>query len=538
MSRYVNKKNSIVFASAVLLFFIILSLVGMSPSVDKPNSLYKENFERTISSFINSDGTFTSQRFDRTIIDGDIVGTYYTLRTQRLLGNEIDNKMEKTFSKKVINEIKTEPNYIFFVDYLIEYHVLSEKEEKDLLDILNTYYQNELKEPIEKRNPYLVYALTKTMDRVRLVSLENKEETLKTIEHYIHSNPDSPNIELNYWYFDLNNGVKEASYSENFEHLDAKQFEFSPLELFYSFSILKDLNKNPNYLSIISTIKADLENTLSPEDIYYKLKIISLSNMDKLKEYKQFYSDFFLTIPKQNDDLFPRYVIEHSNIIEQIISEIVIEKIYNEKPLDLIDSSDFMDWERVSRTELYFGILYLTLNKQNIPLEAKRALERYRSEGEITDNYYVYKGYKLLNYNLSTEELNRLKAELESYIEMQDPWYSIHALDLLQTYTTDENFTKIKLNEIQTWLDDKIGKHNETFFIAQKLKYELGIILNVEEIDKFYRVKTIDNLTLITGDRGEMDLYALYQYSILKELIELQKEPSKTKDFSTFIEKL
>ncbi|MGE6579101.1 hypothetical protein ACQKFM_29775 [Paenibacillus xylanexedens] len=457
--------------------------------------------------------------------------------TQRLLNINVNISMENAFGNQLIEMIKNNPSYNYFLDYVTQYNVLEVDTDHKLMSELTQSYLEESNKKVQQSNPYLIYTLSKS---IRDLSQEDKIKAKDTLRYFIINETD-PETRRNliFWLLDVeikwtNNNINQDTVDLAMKYLnlsDVNEYAENNRELYYFLVLQKKMSKHTEYLDIFDNIALNIENTLNPEDIYFKLKILSL-NTNIQANYKQFYEDFYDSVDQQKDNLYPRYVIENSNVVDMIMSEILTKHVFKNNAFEILNKDGIINWENSSRTELYYGLLYLQLNKMIIPENAKKKLDRYMKEDEnesITSNYYIYKSLQLLGHSMSTEKLSELKLEMEEYIKSKDPWYAIHALDLWLTFTNDYQDAEKLLKNILSWIDTKESVFDsETFFILQLIKFKLNIDLIQVDIDDYYQFTTIKNLSMVTGKRGEMDIHAIYQYTVLDILVMIQNKDNMT----------
>ncbi|GIO42217.1 hypothetical protein J41TS4_19750 [Paenibacillus apis] len=497
----------------------------------KTDILFPDKLIALLNEMPTDNGNFFTNRLDYNI--GSLDQTYYRLKLQHMFNIPYDKKVAHTFSKELLHKQKEDPSNSIYLDLVAEISKKDNHNSQMPKDLYNEYtYQITCN--CADSNPYLVYSLSKAV-----YVYQNEKSPLSLINlgnTILKSNIDENLIYYLYWYFDLlelgfppseNNDriidiAKKLKYELNDEIL------YSDIQTLYNYILISKQVDNkfivdPGYLNLM---KDRLSYIFNAYELYYSYKILEIYDIKAIENYSDLFKQFHAAILTTSEHLYPIYVVEENNKIEMLQWQIIMSKLLNidTSPNDLTTLlSQYISKSLPSNStmETYYQVLFSYLNNLQYPFEKVEALKKslQLDDNSMMSKYYLYQAYHLLGFELSSQEIDKLKSESQLSLDKKDEWGMVVALDIWLTFKIDQDYSVEYWDKIKGILKQKESvMTDETFYHYQILKRSMGEKLEQAQVANHFNIRKIDDMVVIKGERGEMDINSIYYYASLLKM--------------------
>lgn len=547
-----NRKIIVCICLFIIILFGVHAAIKSAPSVEKAvkvtsetsrdsKNLYKENlqniFNGDLKKFLykmpKDNGNFSTMRLDFNQLEGNLDQTYYNLLLQKMFSINSSSGYVGNFLDKLLKKCIKDSSYDCFLDIVAEQKNLPQTYNK-MFEKIYQEYKYQLSCDYSKKSPYLVYHLSKW------VCLAQKNKDVKSIEilgDYLLKEPKGENLlYYTYWYFDLIN--LGFSPSHNNEAIIKKTLNFING---IKYKELNDVQTLYNYLQIsawvgnrttlseadITSLKDSLSYTFNAQELYFKIKILEFYDKNTRDKFRNFFEQYYKALKPMKDSLYPMCVIEDNNKVEMLNWQILISNLLKLDDKNRKDLSSFLlkyiseSKPAASTIETYYQVLLCYLTNNKYPLGKITYIKNSLKKGKsVMDNYYLYQAYNLLGMKLSSQEIQKLKVESKLFFSKKDEWGIVGILDIWNSFGLDESFAQNYWNKSKDLLEKKANNMtDETFFHYQIIKRAMGDYIKQTDIDNHFKVRKVDKMYIIKGERGEMDIGSIYYYAALMKML-------------------
>ena len=517
-----KKIISIFFISIIL----VVSLIGCnkSPQNQTPtNSAILASYQgidEFLLDCIKEDHSFVSSKLSN--IDGNnFEQTYYHLKIQKYLGL-LTNETTKAAFKNYLNQKLCEDiTYLKYADVLTNFQV-------NQLDIEEYFLENPdvTKETIECYYYIVNYLGNKIYDK--------KNEMQQFLESNIPTESDYSNrLIMIYWYLDLCNerliNQDDIFLAECIDYLSSDNaFQFNSEDfykyenLYYYISNCQTLGISTNvYEKIIKEIPDKLPYIFSSSELYYACKCLDIEGIKF--EANDFFSSYYNFVTPTVNNLYPSYVVEYNNQIEEYQAFILLKYIFDSNDQRVVELENYLKeqtrnnlFTTESAAQSYYECQFCVLegvqiSEENLNIIRDR-LETEKEKGNDAHNTKVYYYYLILN------DANATISEADyDYILSQ-----YHYLKSEQIYDLAIDFLKL-ISELDIMNDDDIIEEYKSISDSLDISYNL---LNLEKNLKIQSDFSENPLAqkanllskcLIKDDAGVMYISTIYSDIMLNE---------------------
>ncbi len=463
---------------------------------------------------IETDQSFMSSKLSN-IDSNSFEQTYYHLKIQKYSALTISETTTTAFQEILNEKLEKDITHIKYVDVLNDFKINQQDVEK---------YISENPE-ITKDTIEGYFNILKYFGKNE--SFFDKSKIKQFLESSIPTETDYANrLVMIYWYLNLCNSqlidADDSFKGECKDYLSSKNtFQFNSDDfykyenLYYYIWNCQALGISTSiYDEIIGDIPEQLPYIFLSSELYYAVMCLDIEKQNfDAEEYFSSYYDF---ITPTVDDLYPSYVVEYNNIIEQYQAFILLKYAFDSDDQRVVELGNYLKeqtknnlFATESSAQSYYECLFCILEGIQIPDEKldliRERLEAEKGKGNEAHNTKVYYYYLILNNaDVTISEADK-EYILSQYRYLKSEQTYDLAVDFLKLISELNVMSNDEITEEYKDISESVGAYYNLLELQQKLNMQPDFTQ-----DSLSQKVNLANKCLIKDDAGVMYISTIY----------------------------